>query len=354
VSVKQYSPKNMQYISPFSLLEPLGVQELNSGNISLAKKMLLAELELTGSNTISINSQELTKNDIILLIDGLQPKGSVNYHKVVAADVALRNFLEKGVLEKGTRFKREVFFCDPEFIEWLSPYYFTSFSKLSAECISAKLDEKWYSLLSNPLLMNAIWAEKAWGIIDQLVQKDLRILQNFTPKKKLKAKYRLEPLVGIRYVAMLQLLPDETFLTFKDEYAYLMMQYSIHIYNTKDKQAAFPIISRALSLAVSNEMQKVIESTRFGLLRNYNTWLKGGQDRLARKIALGGVLIFIIYTFGMSWSESSEHDNKQNNNGDTTYKTLPAAPSKTLNIADSLKSALPRLKSNDTAKNRSR
>ena len=79
----------MRYVSPF---QELGIEidgNLDKENLNLAKKRLLAELDLSDSSTILRGSVEMTKNDIITQFDKLASVKNWDFHRLITACVEL-------------------------------------------------------------------------------------------------------------------------------------------------------------------------------------------------------------------------------------------------------------------------
>lgn len=125
----------MQYISPVALLETLTPGQADKKGFSLAKKKMLAELELNGGSVVTISGREFTRNDIIVFFDNLQHTDNLSYHIIVANDAVLLRFLEYNFLENRDRFSNNELYSDAGFIEWISPYFFTSFTSFAEECL---------------------------------------------------------------------------------------------------------------------------------------------------------------------------------------------------------------------------
>lgn len=121
----------MQYISPFSILgidiEEI-IQKPDSINISFLRKKLLAEFELNNSITIKTPAGELSKNDVLVVLDQLQNADIFNFHIQITKDPILLDFLQYGALE-GVFIKNQLY-NDADFLKFISPYFAHSYCSL--------------------------------------------------------------------------------------------------------------------------------------------------------------------------------------------------------------------------------
>jgi hypothetical protein len=250
----------MQYISPVSLLETLTPGQADKKSFALAKKKLLAELELNGGTSVTVNGREFTKNDILVYFDNLQEEDDLAYHMMIAGNPVLLRFLEHNTLELGDKFDRAELHNNPPFIEWVSPYFFHSFTSFAKECFAGRNDSGWVALSSNPVLMNKWYMEEAWNLVDEIVRDDLAAINDFLEKQGSASINFIKTITGAGYTLMLQQLPVSRFTGLRDEYAYTMMQCSIHIFNKMSKKEAAEIIGNAWRVAVSRNIMEAIQT----------------------------------------------------------------------------------------------
>ena len=306
----------MQYISPVSLLETLNIQQLDKKGISLAKKKMLAELDLNGGEAVVINGKELTKNDIIGFFDNLQQTDNLAYHLTIARDPVLLNFLELGILEKGTWFKKDPVYNDPAFKIWISPYFFTSFGSFAEGCINNHNDDEWKTLLRNPQLMDAYYTAKAWDIIEMAIRRDLEDLNHIIkisefPNWYAEERGNIAMLTGAAYVSMLKCLPKERFAFLTDNYAHAIMRCSVIIFNKINTEKGAGMIRNALLLAAPGNMKKTIEYKQGEMLHVMWREKKDKEDSKISKWGFGAAAVFIIFMFirGVTGQGGDDIDN---------------------------------------------
>jgi len=321
----------MQYVSTVTLLDNLTPGQADKKSFALAKKKMLAELELNGGAAVTINGREFTKNDIVNFFDNLQQADNLAYHIIVANDAVLLCFLEQNFLNNGDRFSNNESYADPGFIDWISPYFFTSFTSFAEECLVGeevverlhstdplfvkysatttwqKNDDGWATLLANAIIMNSYYLEEAWKKIEDIVRQQLEYLKEFHQAKGLVGKNLIEPLIDFRYVTMLQRLPAERFRYLRDEYAYMMMQCAVHIFNTVNRYDAETIIDNALQLVVSYDVKESIlaKQSEMHHLVNKKPAGRGGGSWGLRGV---GFLLFMIFKIATCNSYSGHSD----------------------------------------------
>lgn len=294
----------MQYISPVSLLKTLDIHEFDKKALALARKKLLIELELNGGNTITLNGRELTKNDIINLFDNLNLDKDLHYYIAVAGDPVLLHFLETGKLTGSMRFKPESLYYEDGFINWVSPYYCTSFCRLALQCLTEMRDDEWMALSANPLLMNMYDAEKAWQLVENAITPNLKKLCRFVQNKGYGDRDAVQALTNFRYISMLQKLPAKRFTALKDEYAWATMQCSVYIFNKVNRATGLTMVENALLLAVSAEVREGIAGKEIEMQTFFRGRKRRTEDKIARIIVIGLLITFILYVIILAIRDS--------------------------------------------------
>ena len=153
----------MQYISPLHFLELSAAgSTIDKKDLLLAKKKLLAELELNDGKGVEINGKELFTNDIVRFFDDLQQAPDLSRHLAIYRDPILLRIMEHNLLERKDRIASNPLYGDEAFINWISPYYAHSFMAFADECLLYSMDDSWTTLLGNPFLMNNYDQEAVW------------------------------------------------------------------------------------------------------------------------------------------------------------------------------------------------
>src|SRR3954471_17984214 len=115
----------MEYISPFILPDVDPSQtDFSKYLLQLAQKKAMAEFELQdNSATIEIEGHQLEKSRLLQLIAELNDPKIRSYHFAIYDDSLLLDFLTNGVLPARGKFKANPLYSDPEFIQFISPYF---------------------------------------------------------------------------------------------------------------------------------------------------------------------------------------------------------------------------------------
>lgn len=113
------------YINPIELLnlDTDILSGVDSSTIRKAKKTLLAEIELSDTDTVIHNGIELTKSDCLRVIDDLDNKDKKDFHLFIYQNTDLNIFLTTGDLTFFKTYKTESIYKLPEFIDFISPYF---------------------------------------------------------------------------------------------------------------------------------------------------------------------------------------------------------------------------------------
>lgn len=227
----------MKYVNPFLLLQQTTgsfVDAENNQALAMAKKQLLAEVELSNTQTITFNEMQYTKNDILNIFDGLQSPATLSFHSLIAHDPPLLLFLQTGALKNNARFQKAPLYKEAGFLAFISPYYETVFTDLLLKCFEQQDTRVISDLMKNPLLLNGAYKEKSFRRIFRYLNERKSRLSGMHQQLQLHQPVdngRLEMLTGINMVCLLNYLPLE-FQVFRDEYAVQMFDVACAIKQT--------------------------------------------------------------------------------------------------------------------------
>jgi hypothetical protein len=130
----------MQYINPFELLDITTTNPSNMDGVTVnkAKRKLLAEIDLSDTNTIQYKGIELSKSDCIRITDDLDNKDKYEFHLFILQDKYLNEFLCKGSLLFFDNFRFEYIYKQSEFLDFISPYFSEKYDNLLFENFKRK------------------------------------------------------------------------------------------------------------------------------------------------------------------------------------------------------------------------
>ena len=255
----------MRYLSPASIFKGTLPYPLDKKSIQLGRKRVLADLELGSGDTLDINGRPFTKSDIIDYFDQLQQDDNILWHNAIAEDTVLVTFLEKATVQNRQRFSDNPLYSDPLFIQWISPYFLTSFTEFSDACFRTTNDDGLRTLLGYPLLMTDHHQEQAWIFITKILTNNISFLtyQRDRIKKSNTSSSvigELSVMMGFGYINMILILPEDRFGPLRDKYAMTMVQTSIYVFNRFTQERTWPVIwiENAGSLAISPDVKKEI------------------------------------------------------------------------------------------------
>jgi hypothetical protein len=258
----------VRYISPIRHLEIDTNQVDATGNmpksvLTLAKKRLLAEIDLSQTQTVWVGSIEMTKNDVLKWFEALTQSGELGFHAMIARDRVLLDFLEKQRLEAGAFFNWDLTENeDDHFISFVSPYYKTSFNKVLVEALEKQQAPLIDTLLHyNPILMTGFDEDSTWLKIQHYVKDKLERFEGVVIDIKNKKNYTTDELKQYYDTDMLLCLnhlPD-SFQKLRDDYGVALINLSGFSWNRSKYAFAQEVILIAQTLECSPRETHMIQ-----------------------------------------------------------------------------------------------
>ena len=252
----------MRYVSPF---EELGIEidgNLNKEDLNLAKKRLLAELDLSDAPTILRGSVEMTKNDIITQFDKLGSVKNWDFHRLIAADKALLGFVQHKDWNEQKQLLKEPKYDDAAFIDFVSPYFSESYKYLIIKHLAARSIKNLTAILDiTPRLLTDNDHDDVWFSVESFLEgwkdnlneiaENVRNGQHYTDKE-------LIPYQAKQFIQCLNLLPDD-FTWFRDDYATSLFNLSAYSWNKEKHYRAIDIVKNARLLEISDETEVMLD-----------------------------------------------------------------------------------------------
>lgn len=310
-----------QYVSPLALAGTANGDIQDRRGLQLAKKRMLAELELSGETTLQLNGQAFSKNDIVIFFDELSGQGTLDFHIAVAKDKVLQTFLEKAELLPLDKFLPEPLYSDPAFIDWISPYFCFSFCKLARGCIAENDTATWNTLFGNPFLMNNIYREEAWDDLEKLVEGKLEMVQYYHNEKQPHQHLpELSELFRYSFISMVADMPEERFGTVRNEYAFSMMNVCIDIFNKGHRNWATSFLEYAKTMAASDEMRKAVSDKIVEMNE-----IENGDNKSSGGWSNWGILRIVLFALYIIYrmATCSDFDSNRNSSFDN-IRYIPA------------------------------
>ncbi|MBC7863134.1 MAG: hypothetical protein IAF38_09180 [Bacteroidia bacterium] len=251
----------MYYVSPFTLL---GITEVSNARIErkdlqLAKKKMLAEIELSDSQTVKINEKEFNKDEILKIFEELEDEKVIEYHRIIAQDKAFILFLEKGFISDYNNLKKTPETENSDFMDFVSPYYRERFEPELNKLFKAKDFFNLTKLLKTNRFMNMSDEEACFKKVYEEINERIEKID------ELNAGIRSKRLFGItvaeavfysrNYLGAISLLPD-FFMELRNRLAKTLIILYVEAYNVlKRPDISGEIIRNLSGLKVDDDMR---------------------------------------------------------------------------------------------------
>jgi hypothetical protein len=303
----------MQYISPFHFLELSATDQIDKKDILLARKKMLAELELNDGNSILVNGKEVSKNDIIRFFDDLQQSTDLSYHVAVYRDKVLLKFLEYSIIENKDRFAANPLYTDAAFIDWVTPFYAASFAPFMTTRYQEINEAEWTTLIGdNPVLMSGYQAEIACRSLEKIIRLDIDRVDFLESKPVWEfTKEEVKDVCDPKRAAMLELLPEDRFGQVRDELAFNIMKLSIKMFNGVDRKWGVKQVKQARGIAASDRMKEILHDKQLEMESISSRARRSGWKFNFGNPRLIFILLFVVIkaaTCNMGRSSSNNYD----------------------------------------------
>ncbi len=227
--------------------------------LKMAKQKLLAEFELTGNTTISIGGREMSKNDVLKMMDSLDYSQELNFHILVASDPILLHFLSTYELSVGEQFSIPEGQLTPEFIAWLSPYFSWAFAKAALQMFRKVKPEDFETLIVTAWYMTDKDEWEAWNALETYLEQMLKQIQSIA-RAKSHTPAQVAQYAGYNFIWLLCNLPEDRFEFLINNYAFAIMQLAVKEFNNKRRDSAFELMGYAKSLHVNEETMRTLNA----------------------------------------------------------------------------------------------
>lgn len=254
----------MQYISPFSFFPDLVDKSIERKDIILAKRRWLAEFDLLGTSTITINNKEFNKDELLKLFDNLEKTQNIDFHLLIAKDKELLHFLEHNTVEQQYKFQYKKEDLGQDFLAWVSPYFSHSFKKASVDIFKAKNLYLFKALNSLPLYITDDYQYEIWEPLQNYFQRFIEQVQelNEQPDSSVNDD-KIAQFTNYELSSLIKELPVEHFQHQINDYAYEVMRCSISAFNTlKLYEWSLVILDNALMLPVNDETREMLQDKK--------------------------------------------------------------------------------------------
>ena len=317
----------MQYISPVKLFreELNGRAELSIRELSLIKRSLLAEAELSEGKIVVRDGIEFSKEDIIRLFDQLEKDGRLDYHLRIFKNEKLLNFLETGEYDFAdtppdtTEIKE-----NNEFRLFIQPWFIPVWQNaLLSELRLRNFHDMLVLInLGKDIIDEVVLTEALQPLESKLLDLEYnanQLMRHIETTKRINDE-EIDEYMNVYLIMFLNELPY-TFGSFRNSYMIAMVNITVNIFNAGQPQLALSYLTTAAELdcdpyyknlaAERLELYKSRRSNRrvFGSGgRSYYWWI--------------GSLIYLLVRVATCNNSSPSYSN----NGFQTFNTVPSTP----------------------------
>lgn len=306
----------MKYLNPFAFLEKMNggpVAADDAAAVSLLRKKMMAELELSEEKVLRIGAQWLSKNDLLHFFDEVQSPHRLYFYQQVNNDTVLSGFLETG--KPAGLFNDNPVYSNPSFLAFIAPFYEPLFTAAVVNSIRQQQAPVLQQLYANPLLMDGEHQHRSYDKIFHALQETYKILEDAEARRRLNPNSRWRealPYAGLQQVRILNALPD-AFREFRNNYGILMINFALILDGTGENKKALEILRAVKTLKcgayVREETERYFQrleekaiSRKSLLARFFGAGYRQRKDRrklLRDALLKGGIAIAIIAAIGI-------------------------------------------------------
>jgi hypothetical protein len=289
-----------QYVSPFRNLGIDLSQEIDKNALNRAKKMLLAELDLSRNGTILRGGVEMTKNDVIQLFDGFNYAQNLEFHRQIANNRGLLAFLEKQKLDTKNEFVDDLSFMPANFKIFISPYLTHSCVEYLTNCLknaqSANIHVFPMSLIKQ---LSANELENVWQAVEQFLKQQRAQADNLTERIKHRDKVKIGDTMPFRspqFVACLNWLPAR-FHELRTGYVASLFYLAEACWNSKAHKVAVDILQYAEHINGAEQNKLVVQARLQGYENSLDQVMKSAVHERAFKYVFGAIAAILLVFF---------------------------------------------------------
>ena len=302
----------MKYRNPLALLEKMNgaaIDATDPAAVSLLRKKILAELELTDDKVLVIDGEGFSKNDLLLFFDSLKNKTELHFHEEIKSDPGLSEFLATGML--AGLFADNALYKDNSFLSFIAPFYEPLFTTAVLTSLQQQQVLTLQYLFLNPVLLDGERMKRCYDKIFRLLKEQrtkVERTRTVLAKDHRDLSQEVDQYIGHTQVQLLNALPD-AFHMQRSDYGIAVINLALELNVHGDRKKALEILVALQQLSCISYVQEHIEkyiryviaevderrpaifrkepTTRLGKLLAHWGWTK---ERLIQ----GGCMIFIV------------------------------------------------------------
>lgn len=278
----------MHYINPFELLEitPDNLSDVDSATIKRAKKKLLAEIELSETDTIIHQDIELSKSDCIRAIDDLDNKDKSEFHFFIYQHKHLKRFLTSGKMSFFDNYQVESIYKSSEFLDFISQFFSEQYDKILLDNFKKWNQQAVLKILSVKPITNDAFFDKSYKSTHAFIKEIDEEINNISEEiENNKSSYIVKKFQGLDSainekinVPLLNLLPSY-FAGIRNQLAKSICDLAIVINNNhKIYESSYKIISIANNIETDGLCKQRITKNYYTLKNNFTNVQQGKEN----------------------------------------------------------------------------
>lgn len=308
----------MQNMTPSPYLNPYHLPGIPAGETLLptqlrkVKKELMAEFELHETAVVEVGKEKLSKSEVLAFFEALEQKEVRDHHKTLQQMPVLLSFLEKGetdlFVEKKYAEMNHKMEGNPEFQEFVTPFYCFQFNRLLLDAFKQKDEEKIRMLVAQPNWVKLTDQHACYEGTHKQLQLEVeglkRLAESFEHGNKAPGP-EVQDAIDENWIHLLNVLPT-SFDGLINAYAKGLEALSLAIFNTYHRaKLAKYVLRQGLKLRINTEtsgrlayvldqLLKFSEDDTFTLedVQEVFESKKGGIKMW--QLALGGLVVYFV------------------------------------------------------------
>ncbi|HEY9261602.1 hypothetical protein [Chitinophaga sp.] len=258
----------MKYLNPLAFLTKMNggpVDLRDNAALSLLRKKMLAEVELSDDKLLQFDEQLFSKNDLLQFFDRLPSSSELFYHEQITADPVLLHFLETGEMQR--QLADQAIYKDSDFLLFIAPYYEPLFTVAILNSLKQQDMATMKALFSGPLLLDGTHTTASYRQVLRYLKGCDNELKAATESLNNGGAYSwkyLSRFVNVTLITQLNILPTE-FNKWRSDFGISLINLALAIY-TKDFKRGLQVLELAEQLHTTDYVQERVQVRKKELL----------------------------------------------------------------------------------------
>ncbi len=254
----------MIFINPYEVLE---LTTPDNNEVKKAKRRKLTEFDLSDDGSVEFKNVKIHKADFLKAIDELDNEQKSQFYWSIKNNIELSNFLLLGDTWFFTNYQIQRIFSNPDFVEFISPYFAYQYNKVIFETFNEGNINLLKKLVANPILTGTTQTDKAYQSLREFINTQIQDLNEIrtdieneeTHYDEDNAEEVFSDLQHIINTNIYNMLPIY-FQSQRNDIAQKLRNISVAVFNNlNSSEVALKIIKFALQLNINNLTKQNIE-----------------------------------------------------------------------------------------------